>query len=400
MAIRVQFLADVIDYLRGSGKVTEATKENADGLEDLMRKGIELGRELGKTNAEIARDFSRGFDVPLDRAMRAVEEVTGETKDLEKATRDVGKAADTAGGELEDGVKKGSSGAGEALSELGSIAQDVLSGDFSSAAQTALSSLGTIATSAGIGGAVGGAIFDALSGLVASLVEKFGEYDKKVAEVRDSTSAALVEMGGAFDQAAMQGRLRDIVNDTDKWAQANFIAQQTGLDLSTVLSGLAGDAEDARRTSQEFSDVWEKIPGNVDTQVMYDAKASLEGVTAALDGAPDKIDAVSGAMSRNAERLFDYAASAGEATGKTDDLGNAIVRLPNGKEVVIDAKTQQAFEDINAVEQKQIAPKTATVNVGVNDQTGPAVDAIVRRINGRMSQINVGINSGGRQLMP
>ena len=189
------------------------------------------------------------------------------------------------------------------------------------------------------------------------------DVDEKFADV----IRALVEMGGAFDAAALQGRIRDIVNDTDKWAQANLISQQTGLDLGTVLSGMAGNAEDAALASQAFADVWDKIPGSVDTKVMYDAKASLEGVTSALDGAPAKIDAVSAAMERQASQLYDAALASGEATGKIDELGNAIYRMPDGKEVVVNAQTQKAYEDLNALEQKPIPNKQFTVKALIDD---------------------------------
>lgn len=131
---------------------------------------------------------------------------------------------------------------------------------------------------------------------------------------------------------------------------------------------MAGNAEDAATASQAFADVWDKIPGSVDTQVMYDAKASLEGVASALDGAPAKIDAVSSAMERQASQLYDAALASGEATGRIDELGNAIYRMPDGKEVVVNAQTKKAYEDLDAVEKKALSDKTVWVRYRVDDR--------------------------------
>ena len=370
--ISVTLRSDPSPYEAAIKRMSKATSEwelstaaGADDVDekfaDVIRALVDMERQGGRTEADVKRAL-QGIGLSAEDAEDAVKAID---KELDAVGKNDGgkKAADELGE-----IKGGSDVAGESLRGLGDIANDVLSGDFSSAAQGAIGSLGDIAAAAGIGGAAGSSIITAVSGLVGALIEQFGRYDSKLSEVRDETSAALVDMGGAFDAAALQGRIRDIVNDTDKWAQANLISQQTGLDLGTVLSGMAGNAEDAALASQAFADVWDKIPGSVDTQVMYDAKASLEGVTSALDGAPAKIDAVSAAMERQASQLYDAALASGEATGKIDDLGNAIYRMPDGKEVVVNAQTQKAYEDIDALEERQIADKTVWVHYRVDDR--------------------------------
>lgn len=370
--ISVTLRSDPSPYEAAIKRMSKATSEwelstaaGADDVDekfaDVIRALVDMERQGGRTEADVKKAL-QGIGLSAEDAEDAVKAIDRELDAVGK--NDGGKKAADDLGE----IKGGSDVAGESLRGLGDIANDVLSGDFSSAAQGAIGSLGDIASAAGIGGAAGGAIFTAVSGLVGALIEQFGRYDSKVAEVRDSTSEALVEMGGAFDAAALQGRIRDIVNDTDKWAQANLISQQTGLDLGTVLSGMAGNAEDAATASQAFADVWDKIPGSVDTQVMYDAKASLDGVTSALDGAPAKIDAVSSAMERQASQLYDAALASGEATGRIDELGNAIYRMPDGKEVVVNAQTKKAYEDLDAVEKKALSDKTVWVRYRVDDR--------------------------------
>lgn len=61
--------------------------------------------------------------------------------------------------------------------------------------------------------------------------------------------------------------------------------------------------------------------------------------------------------------IYQCALSVGEATGATDDLGNAIYRLPDGKEGVVDANTKTASENLDVIEQRQIADKTVRLRV-------------------------------------
>ena len=154
---------------------------------DVIRALVDMERQGGRTEADVKRAL-QGIGLSAEDAEDAVKAID---KELDAVGKNDGgkKAADDLGE-----IKGGSDVAGESLRGLGDIANDVLSGDFSSAAQGAIGSLGDIASAAGIGGAAGGAIFTAVSGLVGALIEQFGRYDSKVAEVRDSTSEALVEL--------------------------------------------------------------------------------------------------------------------------------------------------------------------------------------------------------------
>ena len=68
-----------------------------------------------------------------------------------------------------------------------------------------------------------------------------------------------------------------------------------------------------------------------------------------------------------AERAnYNYAMSVGVATGETDALGNAIYRLPDDKEVSVNAHTERATEQIQAVEDKVTTLPGGTVTVKVD----------------------------------
>lgn len=359
-----------------------------DAFADVLRQLVKLGEQSGRTRSEMVRDLQQ-LGLSADDAQDAVDAIARETRDLGRdGARDLGRAEDAVD-DLADAAKKTSGDldgmgdaastaadktaeiddkagtVGDGLRSLGDIAKSVLTGDFKSAAEGALDALGGLAAAAGIGGAVGGAVASAIGGLVGGLIEQFSAYQAKVDEVKTETEAALVDMAGAFDEATMQQRIRDVVNDTEKWRQALLIQQETGLDLGIVLSGLAGNAEDAATTSRRFAESWDQIAGTVETQLMYDAKASLEGVTDALAGAPAKIDAVAAANSRQADATR-------AASDAVQDLRDGLVKLP---------------------------PNVST-KVTVDDSGARrVVDRLVNDINNRTARIKIGGTGSARQIL-
>lgn len=319
MAINIRFLADVADWLAGLGKSKDAVDDNAKGLEDLMKKAVELGRSVGKSSDEIADDFSKAFGIPLDRAKRAVEEVIEETEQL-------GAGARTASRKVEDGmsdaarstdkVKDAAKKVGPNLTELGSIARDVLAGDFAGAAESALGSLGALAGLAGVGGAVGGALLESVGGLAEALLTEWSRFPEGVKAARDELTNALVEAGGAFEDAEIESRLRNIVSDTDKWTSANLIAQATGRDVSEVIATLAGVTGDADQMLKDWNKSWGELPGSVPLADIDNAGAALTGVAEAGGAIPERLAAVDGALANTKQASADAAAKYDDFRGK------------------------------------------------------------------------------------
>lgn len=317
MAIRVRFLADIADWVRGLGRGTESLSDMETGLEDVMREAIKLGKQAGLTADQIASDFSKAFGIPLDRAKAAVSEVIDETKKLDRAQSDAGRES----GKLKDN-----------LGELGSVARDVLAGDFAGAADSVLGSLGGIAAAAGVGGAVGGAVADAISGLVGKLVEAWDPFNSKTQQVKDDVAAALASMGGAFDEAAIEQRLRDAASDTEKWNQAALLAKATGMDLSDALRAVAGVSQDesaaAFQALQDAMNDSSSAAQNLSTTALRDLEQQLQGNASGFDDAATRAQALEDAIKSSGD-------SATTAKDKTNDWAQSIANLPGGKEILL-----------------------------------------------------------------
>ncbi len=366
MAVTVKFLADVVNWVSGLGKSEKAVDDNATALEDLMAQAIELGVQTGRTTDEIARDFSQAYGIPLDRAKRAVKEVTGELDDLGDAAQDAGKKTESGIDDAASGVSKlkgAASQAGGGLSELGSIAQDVLSGDIAGGAQGAINALASIAGAAGVGGAAGSAVISAISGLVGAMIEEFGKFAAKSAEVKEGIIQDFIDLGDGLDKAAIDRKVKDIFGDKDTRREAELLAQLMGTDLSTAALTMAGDFETAGVTVDEVMKAINDAPGNVNSEDWDSLRATMEGVTDGLKDGPKYADATTEALSRTAIAAAETAVAAGKATKSIDDLGQTVYMMPDGKVVVVDAETGQAITDLNTVQDYILEAKKQGINV-------------------------------------
>ena len=92
--------------------------------------------------------------------------------------------------------------------------------------------------------------------------------------------------------------------------------------------------------------------------------------------------------SQYSQSLYDLATSTGAATGEVDGLGNEIYALPDGTEVVIDARTKKAYSDVNTLENKIHGVKGKSVDVAVNTANASrGLNNWVSQNNGRTIKI-------------
>ncbi|MBD3941950.1 hypothetical protein IF188_09610 [Microbacterium sp. NEAU-LLC] len=362
MAVSVRFLADVANWISGLGKSEAAVDDNVDALEDLMKQAVELGRQAGKTSDEIAQDFSTAFGVPLDRAKRAVDEVTDSTEDL----ADAGKSAASAGDDIASGIEGGASDASSSLSELGSIAQDVLSGDIAGAAQSAAGALGGMATAFGAGaGVVVG--LDLISGAAGVVVDAFKNIEAAASEARETAFSMAYDVGGALESAGYTARIAEWTSNTDKFKQAQDIAKVSSRDLGEVLNALAMGGDDLNQLWDDFEAGAQR--GSAASGLAADGIGSAVFRTAeleaALKGASEGYLQGAEAAQVAASVNYQYAMSVGTATGEVDDLGNAIYELPGGVEVAVNTTAKTATTDIQqtGAAAKAIDGQTSTLTV-------------------------------------
>lgn len=367
-------------YQVGIVSDTKAFKAGVDSgiikpLEDAQRELDALGKSKGPDQLE--RD--------LKDAQKTTGRLSDELKKTAGALERAGKAGRAAGDDVDDGLGKMKAGAREVQQELGQNLGEAVSsirGDLSDLGQVGQDTLGGLAaTVSGMGpaglAAAGGLAAAAVGwGLVSAGIEENEEKQRALNDAAAEWADVYTESASRIVSAAhVVAEINAIATDPDKYKTATENARNWGVNVSDAMRAMAGDttamqiAQDGLNgkiaewngLNDQYTAAIEKGTSLDQTRIdrMRELQDQVQAGTGALNLQSEAM-ALGQAQAENAARaLGTYAASVGTATGATDELGNSIVALPDGKEVVIDAQTGKAYEDLDALEKKAIPEKTA-----------------------------------------
>lgn len=331
-------------------------KSIQNGLIDPIEDAEDALKKLGKVDA------GKDIDRDLAKAQDATEDLDKELDQTRKSLDKLGYAAKEAGSDGKKGMDKIKDGASEVQSEIGQNLGETVSsfrGDLSDLGQVGQDTLGGLAgTLANMGpaGALGAAGLGAVAAGVGVITDAFNKAKESADDAREAAFSFAYDTAGALEAAGYTERISQWTSDTEKLKQAQDIATGSGWAVVDVVDALASGGDKLTALGDAFAKNAEF------TNVSIGRTLELNGV---LDGTAEGY--VSGAAGAElaAKANFEYAKAVGVATGETDDLGNAIVRLPDGKELVVNAKTGQAFEALDALENKNLTPKTLEVRANM-----------------------------------
>lgn len=337
--IKIGIAGDASKFIRETEDAEQALEKVSDALDDMARES--------KKGADKAEDAVDKLADSFDEARRAV-------KKLEDA-------GDQAGDGIKKGMKKAEGGLDEFKSEASQTAKESAAsfdGSFESIGDVVQEVAANAFAGFGPAGAAAGIAVAAGAGVMIDAITKVGEaFDG----ARESAFTMAYDVGGALTEAGVQARMAEWTSDTEKWKQVTDLAVASGWDEIDVLKAMANGGDDLDRLSSAFA------KNGAQSNLTQGRLWELE---AAIAGTKDGYLSGSQAAEVNAAALYDYAQSVGTATGETDELGNAIYALPDGTEVVVNAETKRASENINAFQGKvnSVTGKT----VGVNADTSAA----------------------------
>lgn len=320
---------------------TGVSADNAsEKLEDAIRAVVDLGKQTDRSGEDIERAL-QGLGLGAEDAEAAVKAIEDETEALgRKAPDDIKRgqdALDDLGTSAEDAGDKTSSindktaDVGDGLRDLGTVVNDVLKGDFGSAAAGAIEALGGIAGSIG-GGVIGGAIATAVASIVGGWVTSWDEAAKESEDRIGTWADKFIEAQGRVltEQQILSEVQRLLRDDAETVAKAWEIASVTGQTQAEVLRGLAGDA-DALHTSQTgLSDAVADAQAKIDA---YNESGGRAGPTAleardSIKALSEELAVQSGEMDSAATNANLYAEAAELGKTKTDELAHSISELP------------------------------------------------------------------------
>ena len=337
------------------------TKAFRQGIESGVSKPLEDAikelRELGDA------DGADRLEASLKEAQRATEKLADETKvtaaRIEREYRDAYRQARRSAEDFEDGSRQGMSKVGERSAEVGQEVRQNLGegianaarGDFEALSDTigdtfggAVAGIGGLGTAAlGVAGALG-------LGAVTAAFQAIQQEQERAAEAAARWAEAFITAGGEVVGAAHTvAEVTSIATDPERYKQAQDNARNWGIDVSTAMRAMAGDAT-ALTIAQD---------GVNQKMVDYEAQGSKTSETALnlrnqWEAGKNSLQQLNGDMeagrtaARNvSDALLAVVAASSDAAVEVDELGNKVVTLPDGAEIMINAKTGQATQDVS-----------------------------------------------------
>lgn len=387
MPIKIDFLANVRDFLRGTDSVDDALDDVADALDDVVRDGDKAERDLERSFRDIARAASdsgdkigKGFDDGLDKAKRGMNDLKSESS---STAREAAASFDGSAESIGDAIQEVTANAFGGFGPAGEIAG--------------------LAAAAGIGLAI--AAFEGVDEAAEISEENAAEWaDAYVAAgSRILSSAQLVE------------RSRAIIADPEQYKAAKKNAEDWGVSESAAILAMAGN-KDAINEVRSSLEAQRKARSQLTQEDIRAYAATAEGrdeiakLEAQLRDGTSSFEKMTGEMEAGATRADVYSESlrliaenTAGAKRKTDEFGDSVTELPDGTTVYVDAETGQATTDLEAIENKIYGVPTSRdvwINVRARDQTQAELDRIVARINARRAELGVNVYGiGGRSAI-
>ena len=322
-------LEDAIKKLRDLGD-TDGADELEKQLRDAQRATERLGDETKVTAARIEREYRDAYR----QMKRSAEDASDESR---RSMGKVGERSAEVGQEvrqnLGEGIANAARGDFEALSDT--------IGDTFGGAVAGIGGLGTAAL--GVAGALG-------LGAVTAAFQAIQQEQDRAAEAAARWAEAFITAGGDVIGAAHTvAEVTSIATDPERYKQAQDNARNWGIDVSTAMRAMAGDAT-ALTIAQD---------GVNQKMVDYEAQGSKTSETALnlrnqWEAGKNSLQQLNGDMeagrtaARNvSDALLAVVAASSDAAVEVDELGNKVVTLPDGAEIMINAKTGQASQDVS-----------------------------------------------------
>ncbi|TFV82043.1 hypothetical protein E4V99_14005 [Microbacterium sp. dk485] len=324
-----------------------------DPLEDAEKALEELGRSRGPEQLE--RD--------MKDAQRQTEKLADETKDtartIEREFRDGYRSAKRSADDGLDGMNDKAREVGDELKQNLGETFSSFRGDLEDLPQIAQDTLGGLAGSGALGG-IPGLVATAAGaagiGLLIGAFERLGdEQELNEQKIADWASVYIDSFGGVVSAAQVTGSVIAMSTDPERYKVAAQNAKDWGVDEGTALRAMAGDSAAlaaVRETLNTRQEEANRLLAEQETQVDSNAGKAYDLADAVERGAA-AYEALTGEMSAGQERaravsdaLRGVVRDAGEASLEVDELGNELYTLPDNTQILIDAKTGQATQNI------------------------------------------------------
>jgi hypothetical protein len=291
VGIKIPFLADVTDFLRGTKDLEEALVDVVDSLDDITTAGADVDSKVGASLDDVATAAGDASAKVADLGTDLLDIAKADTSKTETEIEAIGKSADTSAEKLESSfsaafdklrtesktatdraksnIKDTGDKGSESLREFNeeakqNVAETVSSfdGSASSGVEAIQATFGGLVASLGPAGLIGAAAAGIGIGLGRSLFAKAAEAAEALREQIGDIFDELRENQGVITKTFQSEAIADLLKDTKAFETSFGVDMPTavrlfGDDLDTVLQGLTGSSEQVAAAQDVVNQMWE-----------------------------------------------------------------------------------------------------------------------------------------------
>ncbi len=358
-------------------------------LDDVAREAQQSGTSTEKALDKIgdaARDSARDIDSAGSKVERTFRDLVQDAKKAERAVDDVGDGGRNIGTKISEGTRRAEEGLNEFRDEASSTAREAAA-SFDGSAQSVGDAFQEIAANAfagfGPAGAVAGIAAAAGIGAAVAGFEAVDEANKRSQERIDEWVQKYIDGQGRVQEEAVLTGVQSMFGDPDEMKRVTDIMAASGLEQSQIMRAMAGDLEDGRAVTDALAgargNLTTKMQENqaahkpymdglqAESQEVLKAEDAWKKHTGELDKATSQYSTYADALSTGLVRMAETEVAAGRASKSVDEFGDSVYVLPDGKQVMVDAETGKATQDIEEFKRIDIDTKRTTVVVDVDD---------------------------------
>lgn len=347
-----------LDDLEGS--LDDAANEVRDLDRDAERAFDSIG-DAAKDAAEEVKDIGTDGKKALDKLEKAADDAADGASDLEKKLRKVRDEVKDVGDDSKKGFDRAKEGVEEFGDEANSTAKEAAA-SFDGSVESIGDAFQELAANAfagfGPAGAVAGIAAAAGLGTVFAAFEQINAEQEASRQRISEWAEAFIEAGGQVVGAAqVAAEIQDIATDGARYDEAKRNAKTWGVDVSTAMLAMAGDAtalavvqDNLTTNSETLGAALDAVGGDMRglTKDQRSAWTLTQEGTESFNKLTSEMDEGAATALTVSDSLKKLVNSAGTATLEVDELGNSLYTLPDETQVMVNAKTGIATQNIAA----------------------------------------------------
>jgi hypothetical protein len=368
--ITLNVLGNFRDFIRGTQDADNALDDVSDALDDVAKDAVKDGQKAGDAIDDGISDGSKEASKSLERLEASFRDLT------DTAKKETDQAGDAAKKNLGKGGVASESISGfkdEAIQNFSEVASS-FDGSAQGIADGIQGTFGGLATALPLPLGIAAGAIGAIGGAIAT---DWAKHSEEMEQAASDWADAYIEAGNRIlSSSQIVGKVQEITTDPELYKKAQENAKNWGTSVGLAMLAMAGDANALAEAQQGLNKKTNEMNALTQTSATRyaDGRQKLSDMSTEIRNGQGALDDINGSMAIGAQRADAYSESlrltaenTAGATVKTDEFGDAVYTLPDGKQIYIDAETGQATDNVDSIEKRVYGlPNSKTIHVGVD----------------------------------